>query len=91
MTVRGSRLGRRCFPVVSLALGAALLLAVPAPAAAQKSAALPATFGALAKARGCGFLDANKYIESSPTDGIHFEREAHAALALAVADAIRAL
>ena len=59
--------------------------------AAQKSAALPATFGALAKARGCGFLDANKYIESSPTDGIHFEREAHAALALAVADAIRAL
>lgn len=59
--------------------------------ARARSLALPPLYAALASARGCGFLDAGQVIEVSPQDGVHFEPEAHAALAQAVAAALRAL
>lgn len=59
--------------------------------ARSRSLALPPLYADLARARGCGFLDAGKVIEVSPQDGVHFEPEAHAALAQAVAAALRAL
>ena len=59
--------------------------------ARARSLALPPLYAALARARGCGFLDAGQVIEVSPQDGVHFEPEAHAALAQAVAAALRAL
>ncbi len=59
--------------------------------ARARSLALPPLYAALARARGCGFLDAGQVIEVSPQDGVHFEPEAHAALAEAVAGALRAL
>lgn len=59
--------------------------------ARARSLALPPLYAALARARGCGFLDAGEVIEVSPQDGVHFEPEAHAALAEAVARALRGL
>jgi len=59
--------------------------------ARARSLALPPLYAALARARGCGFLDAGEVIDVSPQDGVHFEPEAHAALAQAVAAALRAL
>ena len=59
--------------------------------ARARSLALPPLYAALARARSCGFLDAGQVIEVSPQDGVHFEPEAHAALAQAVAAALRAL
>lgn len=59
--------------------------------ARARSLALPPLYAALARARGCGFLDAGEVIEVSPQDGVHFEPEAHAALAEAVAGALRGL
>ena len=59
--------------------------------ARARSLALPPLYAALAQARGCGFLDAGQVIAVSPQDGVHFEPEAHAALAEAVAGALRAL
>ena len=52
---------------------------------------LPPLYRALAEARGVGFLDAGQVIEVSPTDGIHFEPEAHGRLGAAMAEAVRAL
>lgn len=57
----------------------------------QTSLRLPALYARLAQARGIGFLDAGQVIEVSPTDGIHFEPEAHRKLGQAVAQAVRAL
>ncbi|EYD74701.1 Lipolytic enzyme, G-D-S-L [Rubellimicrobium mesophilum DSM 19309] len=59
--------------------------------AREASLRLPALYRALAEARGVGFLDAGSVIEVSPTDGIHFEPEAHKALGAAVAEAVRRL
>lgn len=59
--------------------------------AAVKSAALPPLYAEIAAARGAAFLDAGRVIATSPVDGIHFEPEAHAALARAVAGAVAAL
>jgi len=56
-----------------------------------RSLALPAPYRALAKARGCGFLDAGQVIGVSPQDGVHFEPGEHGRLANAVAGALRAL
>ena len=56
---------------------------------AAKSARLAATYAAVAARHGAGFLDAGALIASSPTDGVHFERDAHAALGRAVAAALR--
>ena len=54
------------------------------------SLALPPLYRALARARGCGFLDAGEVIEVSPVDGVHYGPEAHAALGAAVARSILA-
>ena len=59
--------------------------------ARARSLALPPLYAALARARGCGFLDAGEVIEVSPQDGVHFEPEAHGVLADAVAKALQAL
>jgi lysophospholipase L1-like esterase len=59
--------------------------------AAAKGRALAPLLAGYAAARGLGFLDASSVLETSPTDGIHFEPEGHAALATAVAAAIIAL
>ncbi len=59
--------------------------------ARDKSLGLSALYRALAEARGVGFLDAGQVIEVSPTDGIHFEPEAHRALGQAVAEAVQRL
>lgn len=56
-----------------------------------RSLALPALYRALAAARGYGFLDAGAVISVSEVDGVHFEPEAHAVLAEAVAAAVRVL
>lgn len=54
----------------------------------EKSLALPPLYEAQARVRGCAFLDAGRVIEVSPVDGIHYEAEAHAKLAQAVAEAL---
>jgi lysophospholipase L1-like esterase len=59
--------------------------------AAAKSARLGAMYGKVAERRGVGFLDAGAVIASSPTDGVHFEADAHAALGQAVAAKARAI
>ena len=83
--------------------GFRILLICPAPVleqgpirseftgAREVSLKLPPLYRALAEARGVGFLDAGSVIEVSPTDGIHFEPEAHKALGAAVAEAVRGL
>lgn len=58
---------------------------------AEKSRALSPRLAALAAARGQPFLDAGQVIATSPVDGVHFEPDAHAALARAVADRLAAL
>jgi len=59
--------------------------------AAGLSRGLSAEYAALARARGCGFLDAGTLIEVSPVDGVHFDAAGHAVLADAVAKAVTAL
>jgi len=59
--------------------------------ATERSRALPVLFQGLARARGCGFLDAGRVIAVSPVDGVHFDEAAHAALGRAVAEAVGAL
>ncbi len=56
----------------------------------RRSLELPALYKDLAKARGVGFLDAGSVISVSPQDGVHFEAEAHGALAAAVAGLLQA-
>jgi lysophospholipase L1-like esterase len=56
-----------------------------------KGRALTPRLAALAAARGVGFLDAGAVIRVSPVDGIHYDAPAHAALAEAVAAALRVL
>ena len=58
---------------------------------AEKSRALAPLLAALAAARGQAFLDAGQVIATSPVDGVHFEPEAHAALATAVAARLAAM
>ena len=57
----------------------------------ELSGKLPPMYRALAAECGAAFLDAGKYIMSSPADGIHLEAEDHHKLAEAVADSIRYL
>jgi lysophospholipase L1-like esterase len=56
--------------------------------ARARGLALPPLFSDLARARRCGFLDAGTLMQVSPQDGVHFEAEAHAALAQGVARAL---
>ena len=59
--------------------------------AREVSLRLPVLYARLAQARGAGFLDAGQVIDVSPTDGIHFEPEAHQRLGQAVAEAVARL
>lgn len=56
--------------------------------ASERSRALSLLYDGLARARGCGFLDAGRVIAVSPVDGVHFDEAAHAALGAAVAEAV---
>jgi lysophospholipase L1-like esterase len=49
---------------------------------------LPPLYRAMADECGAAFLDAGKYIKTSPADGIHLEPGDHHALARAVAEAV---
>ena len=53
--------------------------------ARRRSLEVPLLYKALAAARGVAFLDAGQVISVSPQDGVHFDADAHAALADAVA------
>ncbi|MFN3825001.1 MAG: SGNH/GDSL hydrolase family protein [Pseudorhodobacter sp.] len=55
---------------------------------AAKAQALAPMLEAYAAQRGVGFLDAGRVLSTSPTDGVHFEPQGHAALADAVAGAL---
>ena len=59
--------------------------------AAARSQHLAPLYRDLATARGIGFLDAGQVIQVSMQDGVHFDAQAHRALGLAVADAVRVL
>lgn len=59
--------------------------------ARPRSQALAPLYRDYAARRGLGFLDAGQHIEVSPVDGVHFTAEAHAVLAVAVAEAVLAL
>jgi lysophospholipase L1-like esterase len=52
---------------------------------------LPPLYRAMAAECGAAFLDAGKYIKSSPVDGIHLEPEDHRLLAEAVAESVKSL
>jgi lysophospholipase L1-like esterase len=52
---------------------------------------LPPLYKAMAAECGAAFLDAGKYIKSSPVDGIHLEPEDHRLLAEAVAESVKSL
>lgn len=83
--------------------GLKLLLVAPPPVqelgpiaaefagAAAKSQALAPLLAAYAAARGVGFLDAGRVLQTSKVDGIHYAPEGHAALATAVATALKTL
>lgn len=55
------------------------------------AAGLPAAMAALAEARGLAFFDAGRVIETSETDGVHFEPEAHRQLGAALAEVVKSM
>ncbi len=55
----------------------------------QRGLELPGHYRALAASRGVHFLDAGQVMQVSPQDGVHFDAENHALLAIAVATALR--
>jgi lysophospholipase L1-like esterase len=57
----------------------------------ELSGKLPPMYRALAAESGVAFLDAGKYIKSSPADGIHFDPEEHRKLAEVVAENVRGI
>jgi lysophospholipase L1-like esterase len=57
----------------------------------ELSRKLPPCYRQLAQECGAAFLEAGKFIKTSPADGIHLEPEEHLKLAAAVADAVKAL
>jgi lysophospholipase L1-like esterase len=59
--------------------------------AEAKGPAFAAQLQAYAAKRGLGFLDAGLVLQTSPIDGIHYAPEGHAALAIAVTEALRKL
>ena len=56
--------------------------------AIEKSRLLEPEFRRVADERGCAFLDAGSFVSGSDTDGVHLDREAHAALGKAAAKAV---
>jgi lysophospholipase L1-like esterase len=63
----------------------------PLPARATRRAGSPPPTGARAKPLGVDVLDLGEVCEPTPEDGIHFEADAHRAIAHAVAEPVRAL
>lgn len=59
--------------------------------AAAKGHALAPLLQVYAAARGLGFLDAANILQTSPIDGIHYAPDGHAALAVAIAQALKSL
>jgi len=59
--------------------------------AEQKSRQLSAEFGRVAAESDCQLFDASAVIVSSDLDGIHFDRQAHEALGVALARRVRAI
>ena len=57
----------------------------------ELSKKLPPMYRALAAECGAAFLDAGRYIKSSPADGIHLDPEDHQKLARAVAELVKGL
>jgi lysophospholipase L1-like esterase len=57
----------------------------------ELSKKLPPFFKTLAAECGAAFLDAGKYIKTSPIDGIHLESEAQLLLAKAVAYSVKSI
>ena len=56
--------------------------------APEESRRLAECFAAVAESRACVFVDAGMHVSSSDTDGIHLDRDAHAALGGAIAAAV---
>ena len=54
----------------------------------EESRLLESEFRRASDDRGCAFLDAGLFASGSDADGVHFDREAHAALGKAVAKAV---
>ena len=81
----------------------AVLLAAPPPVILQgeteellvggdlKSARFAEYYAAVAQRCGCAFLDVGQFIGVDPADGIHYSADAHHALGLAMADAVRSI
>jgi len=57
----------------------------------EKSKKLANYYRRISKQFGCGFLDAGKFIKSSPIDGLHFEEAEHAKLGKALADKVKTI
>jgi lysophospholipase L1-like esterase len=57
----------------------------------ELSKKLPPFYRQMAQECGAAFLDAGKYIQTSPIDGVHLAAEDHRKLAEAVAEAVRTL
>lgn len=57
--------------------------------APEKSRQLAGRFKQVAEARSCAFLDAGAHVSASDDDGVHLDRQAHAALGCAVARVAR--
>jgi lysophospholipase L1-like esterase len=55
---------------------------------AEKSLRFGAYYAEIAATSGCHFINAGKFISSSPVDGIHFNAREHAKLGKAVADKV---
>ncbi len=55
----------------------------------EESRRLAPVVGAVAARCGCGFIDAAQWVSSSPVDGVHLDRSAHARLGEVVADWLR--
>lgn len=57
----------------------------------EKSKKLANYYQRISKQFGCGFLNAGKFIKSSPIDGLHFEEAEHAKLGRALADKVKTI
>lgn len=59
--------------------------------APEKSRQLAGYFKAVADARSCAFLDAGAHVSASEADGVHMDREAHAALGSVLAKVVQTI
>lgn len=55
----------------------------------ELSRMLPRVYAQVAEEKGCYFLNAQKYAQPGPADGVHFDRDSHISLGKAVAEYIR--